>query len=141
MTKRFLGLIAVAVLAMAPLCAYPWDGVIGMKGETKVVSKSEADAEVYKAANKVNESKRVTEETAQELNETVKAYSDTRAWHPGIGIGGTVDLGGTYGVDLLMSLRYGNVMSLFSIGYEDVAHISDWDNDKIKFGIGCLVEF
>lgn len=141
--KRITGIVLLAMTAMAPLAAYPWDAVVGgAKGDAaKVVSRSEADAAVYQAAQKVNEARKVSDETAQELNATLKSYSDTNAWHPGIGIGGSVSLGGEYGADLLMSLRYKDVMTIFSVGYGDMAHIGEFDQDKLKLGIGTIIEF
>lgn len=141
--KRITGIVLLAMTAMAPLAAYPWDAVVGgAKGDAaKVVSRSEADAAVYQAAQKVNEAKRVSEEQASELTTTLKQYSDTNSWHPGIGIGGNVSLGGEYGADLLMSLRYKDVMTIFSVGYGDMAHIGEFDQDKLKLGIGTIIEF
>ena len=137
--KRITGIVLLAMTAMAPLAAYPWDAVVGgAKGDAaKVVSRSEADAAVYQAAQKVNEARKVSDETAQELNATLKSYSDTNAWHPGIGIGGSVSLGGEYGADL----RYKDVMTIFSVGYGDMAHIGEFDQDKLKLGIGTIIEF
>ena len=141
--KRITGIVLLAMTAMAPLAAYPWDAVVGgAKGDAaKVVSRSEADAAVYQAAQKVNEARKVSDETAQELNTTLKQYSDTNAWHPGIGVGGSVSLGGEVGGDLLMSLRYKDVMTIFSVGYGDLAHIAEFDSDKVKFGLGTIIEF
>lgn len=140
--KKILGIVLMAAAAMAPLAAYPWDAAVGgAKEQAKVVSRKDADAEVYKAAQKVNEARRVSEEQASELNTTLKQYSDTRSWHPGIGIGGNVSLGGEVGGDLLMSLRYKDVMTIFSVGYGDLAHIGEFDQDKLKFGVGTIIEF
>ena len=138
-----LAIFALIAMVMAPLAAYPWDAVVGgAKGDAaKVVSRSEADAAVYQAAQKVNEARKVSDETAQELNTTLKQYSDTNAWHPGIGVGGSVSLGGEVGGDLLMSLRYKDVLTIFSVGYGDLAHIGEFDSDKVKFGLGTIIEF
>lgn len=111
------------------------------------VSGREADVAVKAAADAVlaqAEAGKVKEATANNLAKKVDTFTDKRAFHPGLGIGGNIDLGGDVGADLLFTLRKESWMTVVSVGYSginDAIKDKEIDTDKVKFGLGIVHEF
>lgn len=147
MKKLAVAFIVVGIVA-SPLFAKMW------KPDNKVINTQsievrgkEADIAVKAAADAVvaqADTGKVKDATAQHLATQIEKYTDQHQLHPGLGFGGTVDISGEVGADLLMTLRKGNIMGILSVGYGDIYNAvkdNTWTADKVEFGLGCVYEF
>lgn len=146
--RKFVLAVMFCVLAASSLSAKMWKPdekvlntqSIEVRGkEADIAVKAAADAVVAQA-----DSGKVKDATVQHLSTQIEKYTDQRDIHPGIGLGGNIDLSGKTGADLLMTLRKGSLMGILSVGYGDiVTAVKDnkWDCEEIKFGFGAVYEF
>lgn len=146
--------ICIAMMALA-FCVAPAFALMGkpnkvtevVNTEGTKVSGKDADVAVKAAADAVlaqAEAGKVKEATANNLANKVDTFTDKRAFHPGLGIGGNIELGGDVGADLLFTLRKEAWMTVVSVGYNginDSIKEKDFDTDKVKFGLGIVHEF
>lgn len=145
---RLIPMLLVAVCLASPLSAKMWKPDTTMVNTANVeVKGKEADIAVKAAADAVvaqSETGKLKDSTVQHMNQQIEKYTDQRDIHPGIGIGGTVDFGGDFGADLLMTLRKGDLIGILSVGYDDIGTAvkhNEWDMDNVKVGLGAVYEF
>lgn len=148
MIKRILAVLVAIMLVASPafsLMGKPNKQVVNTAGvevkgkEADVAIKATADAVLQEA-----EKGKIKPATADKLVKTVEKYTDQRAFHPGLGIGGSMSLGGEIGGDLVFSMRKNGWIWLLNVGYSDInGSIKDaeWSQDKVHFGIGTIIEF